>query len=225
MLNEGSTALPYEPYFDGIRDSAISSIVSKDSNNTTLDTLTIDNNIQALEGYGWGINDTCYNYIDFENKKFIQKAARVDLGSLNWVYDEGQSRFYFIDNTNILGAKFPVQSQTINNIKIAKDYTRVSYQSIYTAPYTDKVIAGANITNVNYLSIRDNTYTTAEAFKTAMNGIYLYYELATPVETDISQYLDNNEITIEANGTLTFTNTYNQAVPSDIDYLIEEVKA
>ena len=34
-----------------IRDSAVSSVVSKDSNDTTLDTLTIDNNIQALNGY------------------------------------------------------------------------------------------------------------------------------------------------------------------------------
>lgn len=217
MLAKGSTSpTEYKQYFSGIRDSAITSVVSKDSNNTTLETKTIDSHITALTGYGWGINDTCYNYIDYENKKFIQKVGRVDLGSNDISYTYNSQYNYFKLNTNI-GIKLVGFNTTTNSLCAL--YDAVS-QSAFAS--LDKVMF---IVNTQNLAIKDTTYTDATTFKTAMSGVYLYYELATPIETDISQYLDDNFIEVEAGGTNTFNNTYNQAVPSEIDYLVEEVKA
>lgn len=54
-----------------------------------------------------------------------------------------------------------------------------------------------------------------------------WQELATPIETDISQYIDDDFKNIDTTnmGTITFENEFGYAVPSEIDYLIEEVKA
>jgi len=219
MLNEGSTALPFQPYFEGIRDSAVTSVVSKDSNDTTLETLTIDSNIQELDGYGWGVNDTCYNYIDFEAKKFIKKVGRVDLGTLDYTYGTTNEIFY----ATISGANIPDTTDwTVRNMLCNKyDFVGRGY---YNPNYVfDKSFYADR--HYNKVGFKDSNYTDATTFKTAMSGVYLYYELATPVETDISEYIEDNIIEVEPNGTLTFNNTYEQAVPSEIDYLIEEVKA
>lgn len=200
----------YIPYFTGIRDSAVTSVVSKDSNNTTLQTLSIPQAIQNLTGYGWGINDTCYNYIDFENKKFIQKVARVDLGSLDWTLANlGDSSYFYTYLSNT------TQSITLLCEKYNSEY-------VFTSNTNDKSVC----TVPDSIRIRDTSYSDATTFKNAMSGVYLYYELATPVETDISQYLtdDDKYIDVEPLGTITFTNTYEQDVPSEITYLTEVAK-
>ena len=172
----------------------------------------IPSSIQSLEGYGWGVNDSCYNYIDFERKKFVKKVGRVDLGTLNWdrmEYPTGSSiyLFYSINTT---------QKYNTTNYNCSK------YEVKEALPlYTDKCITGHGGAGTS-IWIRDDSYTDATTFKTAMSGVYLYYELATPVITDLSNILtDDNFIEVEANGTLTFENTNKKAVPSKIAYLVE----
>ena len=71
MLVFGSTApTTYIPYFS--------------------DTLAIDSNIQALDGYG--MSD---NYIDFNAKKFKKQRIKITLnGTENWIYQSNYPRFY-----------------------------------------------------------------------------------------------------------------------------------
>ena len=64
-----------------------------------------------------------------------------------------------------------------------------------------------------------NGDTTAFKNWLSSNNITLYYWLATPIETDISQYIDDDSIQIVANGIITFNNTYQQAVPYEYLYL------
>ena len=201
-----------EPYFEVIKDSAVTSVVSKDSNDTTIGTFNIPSEVQALEGYGWGVNDTCYNYIDYEAKKFIQKVGRVDLGSLNWALSGTGDNARFIT----LGISSLVLKGTTN--LLCTKYTAIRWDNLVSSN-DDMVIATR--TSDGYLGIRNLSYADATAFKTAMSGVYLYYELATPVETDISAYIDDNFIEVEAGGSITANNTYNQAVPSEITYLVE----
>lgn len=216
MLVKGTTApTEFKVGFEGIRDSAVTSLVSKNANNETLDTFTIPAEVQALDGYGWGVNNTCYNYIDFETKKFVKKIGRVDLGSLNYTYSS--SAFISSDISSLI--KKPTTNGTIANVLCKMYETKSQYDVVNTY---DKAI-GVNTGGSVYIS--NSNYTNASDFKTAMSGVYLYYELATPVETDISEYIEDNIIEVEAGGTITFTNTYEQAVPSEVDYLIEEVKA
>lgn len=124
----------------------------------------IPSSIQALEGYGWGVNESCYNYIDFENKKFVKKVGRVDLGELTWIY-EG----------NVFGANL----LSVGDKGLSTKYERVDTVATENQPNNTIQVR----TGIVY--IKDTAYTDATAFKAAMSGVYLYYELATPVEVDI----------------------------------------
>ena len=178
MLNYGSTALAYTPYVEH--------------------ELAIASGIRSLTGYGWGVNENCYNYVDFTLKQYCKYVGRVDLGSLTWL-DDGTNRFY------------ASLSNSVDNLLCAK------YEHITAYEYTNRTSVGILIDSNNIL-VYDTTYSSASDFKTAMSGVYLYYELATPVITDISSLLDEVHIPIEAGGTLELVNTYNNAVPMSVTF-------
>lgn len=201
MLVSGSTApTTYQPYFEGIRDSAVISVVSKDSNNTTLQTLNIPNEIQALDGYGWGINDTCYNYIDFVNKKFIQKVGRIIVDSntnFNWI---------------------PSSLNSCTTVPTPRAQVGGSTVMLWLSSNTN-IVSITGEANGGIYTTFSEAYESADDLKAAMIGTIIYYPLAKPIETDISQYIDDNSIQIEANGTITFNNQYQQAIPYEYLYL------
>ena len=219
----------YEPTNSGsIRDTAITSVVSKDSTNTLIETKSINASIQALDGYGWGINENCYNYIDFENKKFNQITTKKTLDGTNYKVDYSPSTTnnYFY-RTTITDAKSSATVNTSINAISDKQWTATYWNNVRYGNEVAYAIATPINTNEIWISFpRESAYDSFEKVNTWLqsNPIIIEYELNTPVETDISAYIDNNSITIEAGGTLTFDNTYNQAVPSDIDYLKEVAK-
>jgi hypothetical protein len=200
MLVKGSTApTEYSQGFAGIRDAII----------TKVNDLNIPSEIQALTGYGWGVNDTCYNYIDFDRKVFVQKVGRVDLGTLT--YERASLNTGYRFRTAIVGAK-DTASNVVGNI-LCSIYTTLSFDNLYSQ-VRDKSMA----ISTNLLSIVNNDYSTADTFKTAMNGVYLYYELSTPIETDISDYIDGK--VVKTNGNIVFSNEYNYPVPSEFTLTI-----
>lgn len=99
-----------------------------------------------------------------------RKLGVVDLGSLSWTYTNG----YFY-------------SSTITDM-VATRYGENLICALYTAKSTsadalaDKKMMCAN----TRLYLKDSAYTDATAFKTAMNGIPLVYELAQPTITELS---------------------------------------
>lgn len=76
------------------------------------------------------------------------------------------------------------------------------------ATYVDKTIcADGDANNVTQIQIKDTAYTDATAFKEAMNGVMLYYELADEVITDIDIPTELTEwLPVEPGGTVTFEN-------------------
>lgn len=72
MFNLGSTALPYEPYFDGSRPSPVSEIESVDADDNILVSIIIPAEVMALDGYGAGNPDNPneYNAICWENGRW-----------------------------------------------------------------------------------------------------------------------------------------------------------
>lgn len=79
-----------------------------------------------------------------------------------------------------------------------------------------------------YLQVKDTAYTDATAFKQAMSGVILYYELATPIVTDISTLIDDDflrNMEVEAGGSITFKNSngdsYRIPVPNEEEYIVK----
>ena len=217
MIVKGSTApTEFKQGFTGIRDSVITSVKSYDSNNNLIDTYTIDSNIQALEGYGRGINNNCYNVLDMDTKAFTDKDDKKDLGSFNYTLTTG-SRFYAI-----LPSGFKTLLTNETYIALCSIYNITSRDNVTTGDMNLSISKGtAEGDNSNYVNIVNTNYNDTTTFKTAMSGVPLQYERNTYNTTNVSQYLTNNNIQVEAGGYLVFENQYGQAVPSDITYLIE----
>lgn len=87
-------------------------------------------------------------------------------------------------------------------------------------------VSAVKTTN-DYITIRNTAYTDATAFKQAMQGVTLYYELATPIVTDISNLIDDDflrNVEVEAMGSVTFkggNDDYRIPVPSEEEYIVK----
>ena len=196
QLEESETATEYKPY--------------------AFPSLSIPAEVQALEGYGWSAG-TVYNYIDCERKVFVKRVGRVDLGTQNWVYSISQGMRF---SSPVTSMALPIDSAGQIDGIICKSY--IPSIVVISNP-TGVDMAMARYKN-GRIYIRNSAYTDETTFKAAMTGVYLYYELATPIETDISQYLTDNLIEVGAGGTLTFENSngddYHIPVPSTETYMI-----
>ena len=314
MLNEGATALPYEPYYEGLRDSKVTEIVSVGSNlipsqeygrhiplsikagttitvssgNTVDDsmyllfydkdkvklptnahlsnsngkgrvyaTVTLSQDcewvmwawaknttviegqvkigtgtteytpyrepithpipkaVQDLDGYGWGINADCYNYVDWEKRQFVKCVERADMGTFGWWETSGVvSRF----GSPLEKLAKPTGSYNVAVNAICSAYPNITQNSLFA----NNTGVSVQALTANNVYVYDANYTDTTAFKAAMSGVMLYYELAEPIITDISDILtDDNFIEVESGGTLEFANEHKYAVPSTVKYTIK----
>ncbi len=177
--------------------------------------------IRNLPGYGWSAG-TARNYVDYENKKYVRCVGSVDLGTLEWSYRPEQQRFYAIADS--ITGKFSESFGIVPNIIVAK-YDAVCFNDITTK--TDNMKVSAVKTTNDYITIRNTAYTDAAAFKQAMQGVMLYYELANPIVTDISSLIPDDflrNIEVESGGSITFkggNDDYRIPVPSEEEYIVK----
>lgn len=180
----------------------------------------IPENIRALPGYGWSAG-TARNYVDYENKKYYQCVGSVDLGTLTWTAGESVS----FKTHHLAGQKLTKSYSIAPNFICPKYSTKTQNES-----WGKTSITGISATsNVNgYIYVNDTSYTDATAFKQAMQGVMLYYELETPIVTDISDLIPDDflrNIEVEAGGSITFKNSngddYRIPVPSEEEYVVK----
>lgn len=181
-------------------------------------TLPIPSAVQNLPGYGHSAG-VVYNYIDWQRKVYVQRVGSVDLGTLPWSYSSQYSRH----TVKLPLAKTPANNYVVANI-ICPLYMAVG--SNYTAETSGYNMTMGINSGTPMLCIRNESYTDPTTFKTAMNGVMLYYELETPVETDISDLLsEDNLLAVEPGGTVSFPSQlgddYRLPVPSDVEYTID----
>lgn len=156
--------------------------------------------IQELNGIN-GVND----YIEVIDKgnglydlKKTQNIDSVDLGSLG--YDAEGSNFV----TGALGSviKPPSNDNSVGNYVCQKYVNCALNKSFADGDF--------GVNSSGYLYFRNSAYTTATAFKTAVNGVILYYQLKTPVITTIATNLTYNQVSaIRTNGGLLLVNDNN----------------
>ena len=174
----------------------VSSVIAKDSSNNVVANMPIPSAIKSLDGYGWSAGSV-YNYVDFSQKKFVKNVGSVDLGSLTWVIN-GDG--YFL-SSSLSDAKY------VTDYALAKMICSHYIGKTYSNRAAEKCIVLFYSSYMRIL-VNDPTYNDATAFKTAMEnaGAKLFYELATPVETDISSIMGATGIACKSGGTLTFAN-------------------
>lgn len=180
--------------------------------------------IKALPGYGWSAG-TAKNYVDYENKKYVQCVGSVDLGTLNWG----------INTTSTVGNHFYAPAKHLNFKYLGAFGTTIynalcsKYRTVARSSnvFVDKTLAIDGVTVVSQIQVKDTAYTDAAAFKQAMQGVILYYELETPIVTDISSLIPDDflrNIEVEAGGSVTFkggNDDYRIPVPNEEEYIVK----
>lgn len=181
----------------------------------------IPETIRALPGYGWSAG-TARNYVDYENKRYVQCVSSVDLGTLTWVVSPtGKVNF---QTSQVIGQKLTKSYSIAPNFMCLK-YSTKTQDELWGKPNVIGITAAANVDGFVY--VNDTSYTDAAAFKQAMSGVMLYYELEKPIVTDISTLIPDDflrNIDVEAGGSVIFKNSndnYHIPVPSEEEYIVK----
>jgi hypothetical protein len=186
----------------------------------TTHTIEIPAAVQALDGYGVGVNDECYNYIDWENEVFVKRVERVELDGTEEIWQnptgtEGKYRFLIRIGSRVKGDV----------------YTRIGVCNLFpviSAAETWELVNGV-APNDDVIWFYSDEIQTWEALKNLLESyhaegtpITVEYPLLTPIETDISHLITaDNFIGVEGGGTITAVNENSLAVPSEIEYQVE----
>lgn len=114
--------------------------------------------------------------------KAIKRVGSVDLGTLSWRRLQYQSSYYYFRGEG-LDIAFGTDGQKANIICPI-------YESVNTgtANLTDKTVT--NFATQHLVLIRDDSIADADSFAQTVSGVILNYELATPVETAITENLN-----------------------------------
>lgn len=125
-----------------------------------------------------GIPDTTVRDVkawDGSTGTVTKNCGEVDLGTPDWTRrtDNVEAPYFYTSFTDT----YKYVSNNPNTLCANYSQQRIGSTGTTT---------GYFITDTNQLRIRDNNYTDATDFKTAMNGVKLVYELATPITEQLT---------------------------------------
>ena len=169
-INKSNTSKngTYEPYKHSEFPLNLTELTGKVNGEGTSVTIFPD----GLHGVG-DVYDSLIVDDDGYARRAVKRMAKVDIGTFTWKTTSTESRFY---------ASLPADATAytaINNV-FKNTYSCDKYtKSTTLTGMTDKTTF---LGNNSYMYAQDSSYSTAADFKTAMDGVMLYYELATPIE-------------------------------------------
>lgn len=108
-----------------------------------------------------------------------RKYGIIDMGTMTWTRQAGNEGVYVFASGSITQRKAGV----IN--LLTSKYTTTNITA-WDSTRPNATISGSS-SSINVI-VRDDTYSDAASFKTAMSGIYLVYELDTPTTESASPY-------------------------------------
>ena len=126
----------------------------------------------------------------------------VDLGSLNWRYGSGSQVFYTEDITDMSEA-IPFNNMACSGFEVLNSPVSLSNMTNYS------IKRGNTESTKKSIYVKDTDYTVASDFTTAVTGMKLVYELAEPIEVQLTptevQLLEDNNTLFADTGDLTLT--------------------
>lgn len=136
-----------------------------------------------------------------------RKYGIVNLGSLDWSY---------VDSTNhifraTLDTMASVASSADRNKGVMGGKYPPSTTTSIDSSMSDKSVLRSSDSSHKYVFIRDTSYSDATTFTTAVNGVYLIYELATATTETTTPYSET--MPVESDGTEEFIDTRDVPVP------------
>lgn len=202
-----------------IKSVKVSKIESYSSDNVLLGTINLPNAPITLNGVN-SVKDTL-TFEEQENGTYnaiiTRRIGVVDLGTLNWNYVSGRQIFVYTDLQNLL-IKPSSNSQTNYSQLIDSYGYYLNRQSQSDQLINNPKDISVSISSNGNLQLRNLAYTDATAFKTAMSGVMLYYELATPTTEVIATGLTHEQVSMafEKGGSIINDNTNTNIVNSNM---------
>lgn len=124
---------------------------------------------------------------DYVNKKNIEKVGQVDLGTLDWQRIQQGNFYRFAASISDIFIPSTYADRLLKCLCSKYLPNRTGYEAY------DNLLDKCWLHVSNFFTIRDDSYNDAAAFKAAMSGVILNYELATYNETDMEgDELDTN---------------------------------
>jgi hypothetical protein len=206
LAKTSDTTLPYEPFYEGLRDSKVTEIKSRDTDGNVIAIRPIPEEIQVGKGVN-GYADT----IDFDAKKRTQRVNTVVLTG-NEQYSAGG--YYFITN-NINCPKGAGATTMIHTESYPMSFSNTQHNNFQFGSGGDSIF--------NYFAdVNEFKAHLAERYASG-NPVTIIYALEEPIEIDISAELEgfDNIIEVGGGGSLEFVNEYKNAVPSTMNYVIK----
>lgn len=187
-------------------------------------TLPIPEAVQSLDGYGEGINESAYNYIDWEKKQFVKYTSKV-------VFDGSPDENWMMHQFSNLSAYIiPFPGERLKGGGVICDKFEVLPHITGQVDGTVGVaVEGVDLNNGGVFFGVKGLASSVEEWRNYLvnNPVTVVIALANPIVTDISDILPNEVIQVEDNGTLTFANEFSYDVPYEVNFYdeIDEIVA
>lgn len=172
--------------------------------------------ILNLDGYGDGVSDDVYNYVDWENKEYHKRVGKYTIdGSENIVKEKS---YWVMTVTDFEKPRPSTINAICTNFKAGKAFFNKWGNIIFRSSSNGFVFTDSESKFANANEVKDYFQ---------QNNETIYYELAEEQIIDISDIIDNTfqePIEVEAGGTLTFHNSngdgYRLPVPNEEEYIV-----
>ena len=187
LKSYGFLTKDYYAYQSGKLESVnVASRKVYDSNDTLVATYPLDSDLTLRGIPKIDANNNLYYDGDIyaSDGSVTRRYGIVDLGSLSWTYyNQNDIRYFYA----ILPTLKQMDTRTMGLMCVK--YPCVSDGRAFE-DLPDKSIYNTKTSTVNAqrISVVDNSYSDAQALKTALNGVYLVYELATPTTESATPY-------------------------------------
>lgn len=162
--------------------------------------------VQSLDGYGEGMDETYHNYIDYERRVFVRCITyKVFDGTEDW---SSASDYYYYTLQDSAPNKEGLIASGSSEFEFVRYFSNDASQIRIEPIFESKDALKAHV---------------AELYANGTPLIVIYL-LATPIETDISEYIpDTILLDVSQGGVVTFKNEHGFAVPSEITYMLKEI--
>lgn len=186
-----------------------------------LETYPIPSAVQALPGYGWSAGSVSNTIERTENGwQYAQRVESVDLGTLDYTKEENTFRAK-IQDMQIVSTDVPFNGR-------CKSFISIRYRDSGTVDGTMSQDSAKRLVLIH------SGYSDIASFLSYVRGIPLYYELATPITTDITDLMGDAlaPFAVEAGGSITLHHPaeddgFGIDVPAKVQYItkLSEVSA
>lgn len=215
------TISPNETYSNTVIKPIVSVGARRDYSPYTLTTLPIPDTVKQLPGYGWSAGSVANTVERTENGwQYVQRVESVDLGTLDYVKEENTFRAK-IQDMQIASTDVPFNGR-------CKSFIAIRYRDSWTVDGTMSQDSAKRLVLIH------SGYSNIASFLSYVRGTSLYYELDTPITTDITDLMGDAlaPFSVEAGGSITLHHPkaddgLTMDVPAKIQYItkLSEVSA